>query len=149
MPSHLGKYRLFVATTRLRSPGVGSAGFIIIDPYEKVIEKGSIFLGLDYSNGRLSYLSIILGLERFLELHVSDLRNLELVSDSRMVVKQIRGESDVQDVRLKPLYDRAIQLLNLLPASGVIYIPRKYNREASALAAEAASTWRSSHLKGK
>jgi len=149
MLAHLGKYRLFVATSRLSSSGVGSAGFIIIDPYEKVIEKGSVFLGLNYSNGRLAYLSIILSLERFLELHVSDLRNLEIVSDSRMVVKQIRGESSVRDPKLKPLYDRAIQLLSLLPASGVVFIPRKYNREASALAVEAVSAWRSSHLKGK
>lgn len=65
-------------------------------------------------------------------------RGICLRSDSELVVKQIRGEYQVRNARLRPLYERACAALERLPEGGRFHwINREENTEADALASRA------------
>lgn len=145
MSTHLGKYRLFFDGACSGNPGVGGAGFLIIGPNEFILHKGSVFLGLDYTCNRAEYVALILGLEHLHDLGLSNIECLEVVSDSKLIVEQLRGTYRVHNSKLTPLFDRAKELLSGYGNVSIIFIPRKYNREADGLAKGAIESWRSTH----
>jgi ribonuclease HI len=154
MSTNLGVYRLFFRGVACSgacpgNPGAGAAGFLIIDPYEQILQKSGVALGLDYTDSRATYDALILGLEHLERLHLPDIQCLEVVSDSKLIVEQLRGRFRVYNPKFAPLLDRAKELLGSYKDVSIIFIPRKYNREADALAKEALDKWRRPHSSSK
>ena len=112
------------------NPGRAAIGAIIRD------EKGGLVASISQSIGRATnnqaeYRAIIAALEEALPL---DANEVELNSDSELVVKQVKGQYRVRKEDLRPLYERVKQLQSSLKGFKIKHIPRQQNREADKLA---------------
>ena len=112
------------------NPGPAAIGAIIKDEQGKTIT--SISRRIDATtNNQAEYRAIIAALEEAIRLGA---REVEVRSDSELVVKQINGRYRVKKTHLKPLYQQVKQLLGLLEGFTITHIPRKQNKEADMLA---------------
>jgi len=59
---------------------------------------------------------------------------LTVYSDSELVVKQIRGEYRVRNENIRPLYDRAVGWIRLIPDFSIRHVRREFNEDADSLA---------------
>ncbi len=59
---------------------------------------------------------------------------LKVRSDSELLVRQIQGHYKVKSADLKPLHERACQMIRSLQAFSIEHIPREQNRHADRLA---------------
>jgi ribonuclease HI len=112
------------------NPGRAAIGAIIRD------EKGGLVASISQSIGRATnnqaeYRAIIAALEEVLPLGAA---NIELNSDSELVVKQVKGQYRVRKEDLRPLYQRVKQLQSSLKGFKIKHVPRQQNREADKLA---------------
>ncbi len=81
------------------NPGPSSYAYIIVDN-GKIVEKGSGYLGIG-TNNNAEYTAIIKALNKAKE---KGYQEIELFSDSELVVKQIKGEYKVRSNKLLPLF---------------------------------------------
>jgi len=112
------------------NPGQASIGIIIRD------EKGGMVASISQSIGRATnnqaeYRAIIAALEEALPLNADE---IELNSDSELVVKQVKGQYRVRKETLRPLYQQVKQLQGNLKGFKIKHVPRQQNREADKLA---------------
>jgi len=112
------------------NPGPASIGIIIKNEQGKLIASVSQRIGTT-TNNQAEYMAIITALEKAISLGA---RQVDLYSDSELVVRQINGRYRVKKAALKPLYQRAKQLQNSLEGFTITHIPREQNAEADNLA---------------
>jgi ribonuclease H / adenosylcobalamin/alpha-ribazole phosphatase len=86
------------------------------------------------TNNVAEYRGLIAGLEKALELGVTD---LEVVSDSELVVKQMQGDYKVKNEILRELNDRATDLARRLERVAYTAVRRAHNELADRLVNEA------------
>ena len=115
------------------NPGLAAIGATIKDEQGKLIARISQRIGRT-TNNQAEYRAIIAALEEATKLGA---RQVELNSDSELVVRQIKGEYRVKKVTLKPLYQRVKQLESCLESFTINHIPRQQNIEADRLANKA------------
>ena len=112
------------------NPGRAAIGVIIRD------EKGALVATISQSigkttNNQAEYRAIIAALEKALSLGAA---NVELNSDSELVVRQVKGQYRVKKDTLRPLYEQVMQLKSRLEDFRIKHVPRQRNREADKLA---------------
>ena len=112
------------------NPGPAAIGAIIRDERGRLLASISQPIGRA-TNNQAEYRAIIAALEKVLALGA---RQVELNSDSELVVRQIKGQYRVRKEALRPLYQRVKELQSLLEGFTVRHIPRQQNREADKLA---------------
>jgi ribonuclease HI len=86
------------------------------------------------TNNVAEYSGLIAGLEKALELGVTD---LEVISDSELVVKQMQGDYKVKNETLRELHDRATDLARRLEKVTYTAVRRANNELADRLVNEA------------
>ena len=86
------------------------------------------------TNNVAEYSGLIAGLEKALELGV---RELEVVSDSELMVKQMRGEYKVKNEALRELSLRATALARSLGSVRYTAVRREHNKLADQLVNDA------------
>jgi len=86
------------------------------------------------TNNVAEYRALVAGLERALALGVAE---LEVVSDSELLVKQMRGEYRVKDAKLRPLSLQAARLARAIARVTYTAVPREENAIADRLVNEA------------
>jgi ribonuclease HI len=69
---------------------------------------------------------------------------LHVFADSELVVKQIKGEYQVKNEGIRPLYDSAVRWIKLIPNFSIAHVRRENNSEADKLANLAMDTHRNS-----
>lgn len=114
------------------NPGEAGAGVFIMQDDEPVARIAR-YLGTA-TNNVAEYTAAIIGLEHAVKLEVT---RVKLFADSELLVKQLNGQYRVKNEGLKPLYNRAKELIAKIGSVEVQYIPRAQNREADALANKA------------
>jgi ribonuclease HI len=114
------------------NPGEAGAGIFILRDGVPV-DRIARYLGTT-TNNIAEYQAAIIGLERALKLGAS---NVRLHADSELMVKQLNGQYKVKNEGLKPLYQKAKELIAKIGRVEVQYIPREQNKEADALANKA------------
>ena len=62
---------------------------------------------------------------------------IKIFSDSELLVRQIEGRYRVQSEGLKPLYERAMDLIRKFESFSIAHVPRAQNQEADSLANQA------------
>ncbi len=112
------------------NPGRAAIGAIIRDERGGLVASISQSIG-QATNNQAEYRAIIAALEEVLSLGAA---NIELNSDSELVVKQVKGQYRVRKEALRPLYQRVKQLQGSLKGFKIKHIPRQQNREADKLA---------------
>ena len=113
------------------NPGPASAGVVIQDAdTANPVHEAGYFLGR-CTNNVAEYQGLIHSLE---QAEVLGGKSLNIHSDSELLVRQITGQYRVKSPDLKPLYDRAIQLLRGFDKWKIQHVRREKNQRADELA---------------
>lgn len=130
------QWRLFVDGASRNNPGRAGAGIFLVKN-DKPVHKGGYFLGIK-TNNQAEYLALLIGIciaKQYMESH--DL--LSIVSDSELLIKQLKGEYKVKNPALKTLHAGALSLL--APVNyNVCHVLREYNKDADAMANKGVDT---------
>jgi ribonuclease HI len=121
--------RLFTDGAARGNPGPAGAGAVIVNADGHVVAKVGKFLG-ESTNNVAEYMGLILGLKRAKAMGIKE---IEVCSDSELLVKQLAGEYAVKADHLRPLHDEAKQLLQGFTWVEVRHIPREENGQADAM----------------
>jgi phosphoribosylglycinamide formyltransferase-1 len=108
------------------NPGPGAAGIVLKDTQGHLLAAQGFFLGRT-TNNVAEYAGITKALEVALTWGATD---IELHSDSELLVKQLNGQYAVRSPNLKPLYQQAKSLLDRLDHWQVIHVQRDQNKHA-------------------
>ena len=112
------------------NPGPAAIGAIIKDEQGRLVASISRRIG-QATNNQAEYKAIIAALEEATRLGAEE---VDIKSDSELVVKQINGRYRVKRKTLKPLYQQVKQLISPLAGFTITHIPREQNIEADELA---------------
>src|SRR5271170_4405254 len=112
------------------NPGPSGFGVYIQDESGKTLAELSEFLGKQ-TNNYAEYSGLLAALNFALEQGHPRLR---VVSDSELMVKQIKGQYRVNSPELRPLYDEAKRRITRLEQFQIQHVLRGKNREADRLA---------------
>jgi len=115
------------------NPGPAGYGVVIQDEAGQKVAALSQYLG-HQTNNVDEYQGLIGALEYAVE---HGPKALKLISDSELLVKQIKGEYKVKNPTLQDLYGRARQLIRQLDWFTIQHVLRGKNEEADRLANEA------------
>jgi ribonuclease HI len=112
------------------NPGPAGFGVYIQDSAGKVLAELSEYLGAR-TNNFAEYSALLAALE-FAITHGH--RSLRVVSDSELMVKQMKGQYRVNSPELRPLYDEAKRRVPRLEHFQIQHVLREKNRHADRLA---------------
>jgi len=115
------------------NPGPAGYGAVIEDPQRRVAARLSEYLGKQTNNyaeysGLVAVLTWAAG---------HGARRLRVISDSELMVKQMKGQYKVSNPGLRPLWEEARRLARTLDAFEITHTLRAGNAEADRLANEA------------
>lgn len=111
------------------NPGPAGIGVVIRND-AKVLSQVSDFIGKT-TNNVAEYMAFIRGLEEALDMGE---KNIEVFSDSELLVKQINGEYKVKNQGLAPLFHHAKSLTRKFKHCRVYHTAREENKQADKLA---------------
>ncbi|MFC1977929.1 ribonuclease HI family protein [Chloroflexota bacterium] len=112
------------------NPGLAAIGAVIKDEQGRVIASISQGIGRT-TNNQAEYRAVIAALENAVSLGASQ---VDMRSDSELVVRQINGRYRVKNASLKPLHQKVKHLQSQLKGFTITHIPRQQNTEADSLA---------------
>jgi len=115
------------------NPGPAGYGLVIQDQSGKKVAHLSEYLG-HQTNNFAEYQGLIAALEYAVK---HGPKALKLISDSELLVRQIKGIYKVKNPTLKDLHTRAKELIAQLDWFSIGHAFREHNREADRLANEA------------
>ncbi len=115
------------------NPGPAGFGAVIEDGRGQVLARLSEFLGVQ-TNNFAEYAGLVAVLKWALE---HGHRRVKMVSDSELMVKQMKGQYKVASPGLKPLWEEARALTRKLEGFQIAHTLRGGNKEADKLANEA------------
>ncbi|HET9322757.1 MAG TPA: ribonuclease HI family protein [Gaiellaceae bacterium] len=127
------KARLWTDGGARGNPGPAAYGYVLEADDDTVLAAHGEAIGVA-TNNVAEYRALIAGLEKALELGVDE---LEVVSDSELLVKQMRGEYRVKNPGLRELHDEAAALAHRLRKVGYTAVRREHNELADRLVNEA------------
>lgn len=123
-------FTVFVDGASRNNPGDAGAG-IYIEKDGYPLEKRGFYLGVK-TNNQAEYMALLLGIF-FVKKHLSAHDSLSIVSDSELLVKQIKGLYRVKQTELQQLFFMAKQMLQSIPYS-ISHVLRENNIQADAMA---------------
>ena len=112
------------------NPGPAGYGVVFEDEVGRPVANLSEFLGRQ-TNNYAEYSGLLAALNYTLR---HGFRALKVVSDSELMVKQIKGEYKVSSPALKELNERTMKLIDQLDYFEIRHVLREKNREADRLA---------------
>ncbi|HSJ92427.1 MAG TPA: ribonuclease HI family protein [Gaiellaceae bacterium] len=115
------------------NPGPAAYGYVLEAADGTVLDARGEAIGTA-TNNVAEYRALLAGLERAVELGVEE---LEVVSDSELLVKQMRGEYKVKNETLRGLWEDAGRLARRLERVEFTAVRREHNELADALVNEA------------
>jgi ribonuclease H / adenosylcobalamin/alpha-ribazole phosphatase len=115
------------------NPGPAAYGYVLEAEDGTVLAAHGETIGTA-TNNVAEYRALVAGLEKALELHVDE---VEVVSDSELLVKQMRGEYKVKKPTLRELWDEATDLARQLRSVRYTAVRREHNELADRLVNEA------------
>lgn len=115
------------------NPGPAAYGVVICDPTGEIVAKLKKYIGQN-TNNVAEYFGLIAALD-YAETH--GIRALRVLSDSELLVKQMRGQYKVKSEDLRPLFERARKMAQALALFRIGHVFREENREADALVNQA------------
>jgi ribonuclease HI len=127
------KARLFTDGGARGNPGPAAYGFVLEAEDGTVLAAEGEAIGTA-TNNVAEYSGLVAGLRRALELQVPE---LEVVSDSELMVKQMRGEYRVKNEALRDLFLEATRLARRLESVEYRHVKRAHNELADKLVNEA------------
>jgi probable phosphoglycerate mutase len=115
------------------NPGPSGFGALVQGTDGQVLAELSEFLGIQ-TNNFAEYSGLLASLDYAL---AHGHRRLRVVSDSELMVKQIKGQYQVKSPGLRPLYETAKKKIAQLDAFEIVHALRHKNKDADRLANQA------------
>jgi ribonuclease HI len=115
------------------NPGPAAIAAVVSTPDGELVEERSRTIGKATSNVA-EYRALLLGLELARELGAGE---VELVGDSELIVRQVRGEYRVKDAALRELHGLARDALQGFERWSIRHVRRESNERADRLVNEA------------
>lgn len=115
------------------NPGPAAAACVIRTSAGEVLLEDTQLLGAA-TNNVAEYRALLLGLARARELGADE---VEVVGDSELIAKQVRGLYKVRHEAMRPLHAQAVQALAQFARWSVRTVPRARNARADRLVNEA------------
>jgi ribonuclease HI len=115
------------------NPGPAAYGYVLEAEDGTVLDARGAAIGVA-TNNVAEYRALIAGLLKAVELGVDE---VEVVSDSELMVKQMRGEYRVKNEALKQLSLEAARLARRIPSVRYTAVRREHNELADRLVNEA------------
>ena len=111
------------------NPGPAAYGVVVRDAKGEVIAELSDYLGIQ-TNNFAEYSGLLAALDYAVR---EKQLSLKVLSDSELLVRQMKGQYRVKNPGLLELYERARALVRKLEHFSIEHVLRQYNREADAL----------------
>jgi ribonuclease HI len=111
------------------NPGPAAAACVITSPAGELLAEHAELLGTA-TNNVAEYRALLLGLAKARELGASE---VEVVGDSELIAKQVKGVYKVKHAAMRPLYLEAMQALRGFQSWSIRTVPRAQNADADAL----------------
>ncbi len=127
------KAKLFTDGGSRGNPGPAAYGFVLEAEDGTVLDARGETIGVA-TNNVAEYSALVAGLERAAEVGVDE---LEVVSDSELLVKQMRGEYKVKNRALQELFLDASRLARKIQRVRYTAVRREHNELADSLVNEA------------
>ncbi len=112
------------------NPGNAGIGILLVDENDNIIKEISDYIG-QTTNNIAEYTAMLTALKEALEMNFEE---IEVISDSELMVKQINGEYQVKNEGIKPLYKEDCELLKGFKNFTVRHDRREQNKEVDKLA---------------
>jgi ribonuclease HI len=128
------RFRAYVDGAARNNPGPAGAGVYIESDGTRPVEELFEALG-STTNNVAEYRALILALRRAEELRADE---VEIFSDSRLMVEQMNGRFRVKAAHLKLLLSEAVQRAKRFRKFSVTHVRRENNIEADRLANQGA-----------
>jgi len=132
-PKHPAAYQANIDGGSRGNPGPAAYGVVIRDPQGELVAKLKKYIGQN-TNNVAEYFGLIAALD-YAETH--GIRALRVLSDSELLVKQMRGQYKVKSADLRPLFERVRKMAQALESFRIDHVFREQNREADALVNQA------------
>ena len=124
---------LFIDGASYGNPGDAGIGVLVYDINHRCVEKVSQYIG-KATNNVAEYTALTTAL---IEALILGFREIEVKSDSELLVRQLRGRYKVKSNNIKILYLLARHLIRGYKKVEIDYIRREQNKQADRLANEA------------
>lgn len=121
--------QIFIDGAARGNPGPAGIGVLIKNGSQIILEV-SDFIG-KATNNVAEYEALLRALA---EANKLNLNQIEVISDSELLVKQINGEYRVKNEGLKPLFEQAKELIQLFSSFKIKHVRREKNKAADKLA---------------
>ena len=115
------------------NPGHSAAAYVIMDMNDNVVEQAGQYIGVA-TNNQAEYAAFDRALNRARELGIDE---IELFSDSQLVVNQLKGVYKVKNQELLPYYQDVKELADSFKKITFNHVPRELNKIADGLVNEA------------
>jgi len=125
-----GATRIHIDGAARGNPGPAGVGILIMGPDGQVVERIHRSIG-EATNNVAEYRALLLALERARELGCSE---IEVYSDSELLVRQLQGRYQVKHPVLRVLHAKARDRIAGFRRFDITHVPREENVEADALA---------------
>jgi len=123
------KIEIYVDGGSRGNPGPSGVGVVILDAGGNRLKEISKYIG-ETTNNIAEYSALLYGLEEALILRVD---KIIVNLDSELVARQLTGDYRVKDPGLKPLFERAMNMLKSFKSFEIRHIEREKNKEADKL----------------
>ncbi len=127
------KARLFTDGGARGNPGPAAYGYVLESEDGHVLDARGEAIGIT-TNNVAEYSALVAGLVKAVELGVDE---LEVISDSELLVKQMRGEYKVKNLGLRLLWEEASGLADRIRSIRYTAVRREHNELADRLVNEA------------
>jgi ribonuclease HI len=111
------------------NPGPAAAACVISTSAGETLAEHAQLLG-DTTNNVAEYKALLLGLAKARELGADE---VEVIGDSELIAKQVRGEYKVKNAGMKTLHAESLAALRGFASWSIRTVPRAQNAEADAL----------------
>jgi len=134
------KVIIFVDGGSRGNPGPSAVGFVFCNEKGQIFKEYSEYLGENITNNEAEYRGVILALKKFKALFGNKLAKnteIELKSDSELLINQLNGEYKILDEKIQPLFLETWNLKIDFKKIKFKLISREKNQEADRLANQA------------
>jgi ribonuclease HI len=115
------------------NPGPAAVAAVAADAKGRVAAERSELIGRA-TNNEAEYRAVLLGIELARELGAEE---VELVGDSQLIVRQVKGNYKVKQEHLKPLREQVLKALKGFDSWSIRHVKRGENERADELLNEA------------
>ena len=123
-------YKIYTDGASRGNPGPSGIGAVIFDEKGKVVHEIAEYIG-EVTNNVAEYLALVAALDYCVKHKISP---VEILADSQLLIKQLKGEYRVKHENIIPLYRQVQAFLSQLQVTGYKHVYREDNRHADKLA---------------